>query len=600
MRRTFLAVVLLAATWVAWSPAAEARRVALVIGIGAYDNLASLPNPVPDARAIGQVLGRYGFEVYEYTDLGRADLLDALEDFEAVANGAEVALAYYAGHGMEVGGDNIIAPSDAEISCDPKEARRAVELDKLFDALGRAPRQVVLIDACRNDPFPQCPTRSARQGSGFRGFSQVAGENQSLLIANATLPGELAADGAPGDHSPFAKALLARFETAPDTYFRDLLDLTARDVQRATGGAQIPEVTTRGGAPRICLSADNCGDGSAIAALPDAPRGAEAEVRTLLTQLGYPADSRGGDTTDLADAIRAFQGDVGLPADGQVSPTLLAVLRATTQVAALTPDAPPEAPPAVASEYAAGTTFRDCANCPEMVAVAAGTFTMGAGPNDPAAGAGEGPPRDVTIDRPFAVSRFEITFDEWEACALEGGCNGHLPRDGGWSRGSRPVIYVSWDDAKAYVDWLRRTTGEPYRLLTEAEWEYAARAGTTTPFSTGATITTAQAVFDDSATAGDRSAYLGRTAEVGSYPPNPFGLHDMHGNVWEWVEDCWNDSHAGAPTDGSARGGDCTRRVVKGGAWYFEADTLRAAARQSYPTDKRLNVIGFRIARGLE
>ncbi|MCP4384841.1 MAG: SUMF1/EgtB/PvdO family nonheme iron enzyme, partial [Hyphomicrobiales bacterium] len=470
-------------------------------------------------------------------------------------------------------------------------------LDKLFDALGTAPRQVVLIDACRNDPFPLCPSRSAREGSGFRGFSRIAAEDQSLLIANATLPGELAADGEPGGHSPFAKALLARFEASPDAYLRDVLDLTARDVQKATGGGQVPEVTTRGGAPRICLSAEGCGATPGVSAPTTVDSGSADEVIALLARLGYPVAGRGsGD--NLTDAISAFQTSVGLPADGQVSPTLLAVLRATTQVAALPPDTP--APTAVEPEHPIGDTFRDCPSCPEMTVVAGGSFAMGAGPDDPAAQTSEQPQRAVQIDRPFAVSRFEITFDDWETCALEGGCNGHKPEDAGWSRGTRPVIYVSWDDAKVYVDWLRRKTGKAYRLLTEAEWEYAARAGTTTPFSTGASITTAQAVFDNSGVAGDRDDYLGKTVEVGSYPPNPYGLHDMHGNVWEWVEDCWNDSHDGAPVDGSARGGDCTRRVVKGGAWYFEAEYLRAAARQSYPATSRLNVVGFRVARGLE
>lgn len=604
MRKYLFLLPLLAAVLLGMTPA-EARRVALVIGISDYQNLSTLGNPVADATAIANVLKQNGFEVHEHYDLDRADLLDALEEFKDVADQADVALAYYAGHGMEIAGRNILAPSDVEISCEPKQAKRAVQLDKLFESLGSAPQQVVMIDACRNDPFPQCPSRSAQQGSGFRGFSRIADEEQSLLIANATLPGQLAADGEPGLHSPFAGALLARFETSPRLQFRDLLDQTARDVQIASGGSQVPEVTTRGGAPRICLSEDGCGEGGAPSGgtAPDLA-GSSDEVRSLLARMGYGITARGGSDEALTGAIRKFQASVGLPADGRITPTLLAVLRATTQVAALPPDEGPTAPsgpsiPTGPSEYTIGSTFRDCPNCPEMVALAAGSFAMGAGPDDTAAFPNEYPQHQVTIDRPFAVSKFEITFDEWEACALEGGCGGYKPADGGWSRGERPVIYVSWDDAKAYVDWLRQSTGKAYRLLTEAEWEYAARAGTTTPYATGAAITTAQADFDNSAS-GNRDDYLGQTVTVGSYPSNPYGLHDMHGNVWEWVEDCWNESHAGAPADGSARGGDCARRVIKGGAWYFEAEYLRAAARYNYPTDKRLNVVGFRVARTLE
>jgi formylglycine-generating enzyme required for sulfatase activity len=164
------------------------------------------------------------------------------------------------------------------------------------------------------------------------------------------------------------------------------------------------------------------------------------------------------------------------------------------------------------------------------------------------------------------------------------------------------VIYVSWDDAKAYVDWLRQRTGRAYRLLSEAEWEFAARGGTTTRYAPGEALTTTQANFDASASAGPRKrgAYEGRTVEVGTFQPNPYGLFDMHGNVAEWVEDCWNPSHAGAPEDGSPRGGDCKRRVLKGGAWYYEPEFLRSAARLSYPKSSRLNVVGFRVARNVE
>lgn len=600
MRLKLTALLVLAILGLAAAPA-EARRVALVIGISNYENLSTLENPVSDAKAIAGMLRANGFDVFEHYDLSRADMLDALEDFQREADGATVAFAYYAGHGMEVAGRNIIAPADVEISCEPKEARRAVELDKLFEALGKAPQQAVLLDACRNDPFPQCPTRSARSGSGFRGFTRVADEDHSLLIANATLPGQLAADGARGDHSPFAKALLARFQSNPRTYLRDLLDQTARDVQLASAGAQIPEVTTRGGAPRFCLAEDGCGgdiDTPATAATADAAT--VAEVRALLAKLGY-ATSRGADAGDLADSIRQFQARAGLPSDGRINATLLAVLRATaSQVASL--GTAPTSGGAIAegpTEFQIGETFKDCPSCPEMTVVPAGSFQMGAADGEAGRQASELPRHEVRIDRSFAVSKHEITFDEWELCALEGGCNGYLPEDGGWGRGTRPAIFISWDDAKAYVDYLRQKTGQAYRLMSEAEWEYAARAGTTTPYSTGQTITTAQADFDDSASV-NRGEYLGKTVDVGSYPPNPYGLFDMHGNVWEWVEDCWNDSHAGAPTDGSARGGDCSRRVLKGGAWYFEPEYLRAASRVSYPSGSRLNVAGFRVARSVE
>ncbi len=594
MRRALAAAFAMLA-WMALATPALANRVALVIGNSAYASLSTLINPASDAAAIAGALRAHGFEVYEYYDLNRADMLDALESFRRVADTAEVAMAYYAGHGLELNGRNVIAPVDMEISCETREARRAVEMESLFQSLGRAPQQVVLLDACRNDPFPQCPTRSTQTGSGFRGFSLVRDEDRSIIIANATLSGQLAADGAEGGHSPFAEALLARMETNGNMYLRDLLDTVARDVRVGTGGQQIPEITTQGGAPRVCIDEANCGAGGNAVATPADPA-MVAEAETLLAQLGHLTRGEG-----LADSVMRFQAVIGLPQDGAITPTLLALLRATaqTQVAVLNLPVqggnviPPIGPtPSVAY----GTVFRDCPNCPEVVAVPGGAFRMGAGQGE-AGGVEEGPLHDVTITRPLAISKFEITFDDWEACAFGGGCGNYRPEDGGWGRGRHPVVNVSFDDAKAYVDWLRRTTGENYRLLSEAEWEYAARGGTTTPFAYGEAITTAQANFDGSTLRGGE--YAARTLEVGQYPPNPFGLYDMHGNAAEWVEDCWNPSHAGAPPDGSNRGGDCTRRVLKGGAWYYEAAYLRSAARLSFPAGSRLNIAGFRIARPL-
>ncbi|MCG8563396.1 MAG: caspase family protein, partial [Hyphomicrobiales bacterium] len=262
MKRALLAPLALALALVSvFASPAAANRVALVIGISGYEHLVPLKNPVPDAKAIAALLKKSGFVVSEHYDLSRADFLDAVEAFKEAADTASVALVYFAGHGMEIGGKNILAPKDVEISCQPKKARRAFRLQRLFEAVQGAPKQIVLLDACRNDPFPQCPTRSARAGSGFRGLSRLATEDSSVLIANATLSGQLAADGEPGRHSPFAKALLARFSQNPRLYLRDLLDLTAQDVRLATRGAQIPEITSRGGAPRICLAGEGCGTG---------------------------------------------------------------------------------------------------------------------------------------------------------------------------------------------------------------------------------------------------------------------------------------------------------------------------------------------------
>ncbi len=198
----------------------------------------------------------------------------------------------------------------------------------------------------------------------------------------------------------------------------------------------------------------------------------------------------------------------------------------------------------------------------------------------------EGPQRSVTIQRQFAAGKFEVTFDEWDVCVRENACP--TVADEGWGRGRRPVINVSWNDAKQYTEWLSRKTGKTYRLLTEAEWEYAARAGTTAAYSFGDSITTQQA---------NNNNTLGRTVPVGSYPANAFGLHDMHGNVWEWTEDCWSANYNGAPSDGSAwTTGNCGRRVLRGGSWRGSPRDMRSAGRNWDPVGGRDSGDGFRVS----
>ena len=228
-----------------------------------------------------------------------------------------------------------------------------------------------------------------------------------------------------------------------------------------------------------------------------------------------------------------------------------------------------------------------------MVVIPAGSFTMGSNDYDD-----EKPPHRVNIAKPFAVGKFTVTFAEWDACVASGGCK-HKPEDQGWGRGNRPVINVSWDDAtKEYLPWLSRKTGKTYRLLTEAEWEYAARAGTTTTYSWGNDIGKNQANCDGCGSQWDNK----QTAPVGSFKPNAFGLYDMHGNVWQWVQDCWHDTYQGAPTDGSAWVTSCTdgsRRVLRGGSWNDIPQDLRAADRNRNSTDGRGDDVGFRLARTL-
>jgi formylglycine-generating enzyme required for sulfatase activity/class 3 adenylate cyclase len=238
-------------------------------------------------------------------------------------------------------------------------------------------------------------------------------------------------------------------------------------------------------------------------------------------------------------------------------------------------------------------SFRECAkDCPEMIVVPDGEFIMGSPRYEKGRFGDEGPQHRVIFPKPFAVSKFEVTFEQWDACVAVGGCA--LVSDSGFGRGTRPVINVTWDEAQQYVAWFSRMTAQPYRLLSEAEWEYVARAETTTLYSFG----------DDEAALSQYAWYSantdGQTHPVGEKKPNAFGLHDLHGNVWEWVQDCYQFNYDGAPMDGSARAvGDCSRRVVRGGSWSNNPQYLRAAGRFGLTADGRSFDLGFRLARTL-
>ncbi len=243
-------------------------------------------------------------------------------------------------------------------------------------------------------------------------------------------------------------------------------------------------------------------------------------------------------------------------------------------------------------------SFRECASeqgkdyCPEMVVIPAGSFVMGSPPTEKGRYITEGPQRRITIAQPFAVSKFELTFDEWDTCVAYGDC----PQawDFGWGRGQRPVIHVNWDDAQHYIAWLSRMTSKPYRLLTEAEYEYATRGDAQSAYPWGDDIGKNNANCNGCGSQWDNS----QTAPVGSFAPNGFGLYDMVGNIWEWVEDCAHNNNDGAPTNGSAwtEGGNCNFHVVRGGSWDVTPVNVRSAVRYWLP-EVRGRGLGFRVGR---
>ncbi|ARJ68106.1 hypothetical protein WV31_09690 [Magnetospirillum sp. ME-1] len=238
------------------------------------------------------------------------------------------------------------------------------------------------------------------------------------------------------------------------------------------------------------------------------------------------------------------------------------------------------------SGFKPGQAFKDCGTCPEMVIIPPDSFMMGSPEGEKDRSSDEDPQHRVTIGAAFALGKTEVTQAEWEAVM------GNNPSN--FRGANRPVEQVSWDDVQVFIGKLNAKTGKRYRLPSEAEWEYAARAGTTTPWSCGGSEGCLSSVAVYSANSGNQSQ------PVRSKSVNAFGLYDMHGNVWEWVQDCWHDNYSGAPSDGSAWSGlNSCKRVVRGGSWDFLPRLLRSANRVGSPPDYRLNNQGFRLARTL-
>ncbi len=245
-----------------------------------------------------------------------------------------------------------------------------------------------------------------------------------------------------------------------------------------------------------------------------------------------------------------------------------------------------------------GDSFRECAKeCPEMIVIPTGEFIMGSPKEEDGRWETEGPQHKVVFARPFAVSKFEVTFEQWDACVEVGGCA--RVSNSGVVRGTQPVVNVSWKDAQRYVAWFSRMTGQIYRLLSEAEWEYAARGGSEKAYSWGGEVGKEKAHCLGCGSQQHGSAPI----PVGSFAANAFGLHDMHGNVWEWVDDCWHDDYAESPPDDGSvwatRCKDNSRRVIRGGSWHLEPRYLRAASRHWNDVDYRDNGLGFRVGRVL-
>jgi formylglycine-generating enzyme required for sulfatase activity len=509
-------------------------RVALVIGNAAYPNAGTaLSTTISDAHSMADELRRSSFEVDVKENLGKEEMRRAIDAFLGKIRKDVTALFYFSGYGSEAGGETYLFPVNAQVWSETDLRREGFGLEQLVADMYRrgAKVKIVIIDAARQNPFER---RFRASPAGLTALDAPEG----TLAMFSTVPGKLIYDGS-GASSVFMSELIKQLRV-PGLTAEAAFNRTRVAVSHASNNEQVPWV------------ASSLSDEFYFGASPPAGAGPAP-----------PPAPRPG------------------PAPAPRSPV------ASTQTTA--PSAPTAAPAEpVRGDARPGESFRDCEGCPEMAIVPAGSFDMGSNVDY------ENPVHRVTFARQFAIGRHEVTFDEWDRCVEDQGCTSQ-PDDRGWGRGDHPVINVTWDEAKAFTDWLSQKSGQTYRLPSEAEWEYSARGGTTTAYWWGRDVGSRQANCRECNTGSGQ-----QTSPVGSYKPNAFGLYDTAGNAAEWVEDCWNDNYRGAPKDGSAwAAGECRLRVLRGGAYDSQAKSVRSTARFRYDSDVRYPANGFRVLREL-
>ena len=730
--------------------------MALVIGNSTYGPIGDLENPRNDAVDMGAALGRLGFEVTTVLDVDQVAFNQALLDFTRRSIGADIALVFYAGHGLEVDGVNYMVPVNARLERATDVRFAAVSLDNVLAATQGATLRVAILDACRNNPLartirPTSSTRSISRGSFGELDEEALGDE--TLVAYAAAAGTTAADGTGSRNSPYTAALLEYLEQPLElsAVFRRVrarvIETTAGDQRPHEYGSLLRDHYLGGASgvvtpPALTVvrlqqelafwqsitDSETPADFEAyLAQYADGQFARLAENRLVALQeaqfwaaivesenpadfaayleqyaaglyaplarqrfatLGAPPAPEIAPSAPVEPAPPAIAAAPVLPiepappaietAPVSIEPDPPAIAAAPvlpiepappaieTAPVSIEPDPPAIAaapvlpiepappaietapvsiepdPPATAGSVSVeaaplpieadpvlmepGETFRDCADCPEMVVLPSATFRMGSTEGQ----VDEQPVREVRVEM-FALGSHEVTREEFGAFVAAtdyagDGCNetnndASLDwddrmswRDPGFSQEDRhPVVCVSWEGAEAYVQWLSLQTGGRYRLPSEAEWEYGARAGTETRRYWDSLSGSTQC---EHANGGDRTLIqrwrgwplpvgnciddAPHTSEAGSYEPNAFGLHDMLGNVWEWTADCLHESYRGAPGDGSAwtRGGDCERRVLRGGSWETALAGLGTANR--YWHDNRAsNTTGLRVVRDL-
>jgi formylglycine-generating enzyme required for sulfatase activity len=471
-------------------------------------------------------------------------------------------VVYYGGHAVQYQDRNFLLAIDSKITTEADVRMEGIDIDVILDPLivSRPVGCVVILDAARKNPWQQVASGRVR---GLANQPPIEG----LTVIYPVAPGDVVGD-APRSSNLFAVELI-KSAKVPGLSFKEVFRRVRTSVAQATHNQQMPWESSASPEDLVISSTRK-----------------PAATPVPLVRAADPVEQGFWDTIKGSDNAADFKAYLDSYPDGPFAATARGRLR---QIEAKT-EAKTEAKPA-ASEPAAAppqSAIRDCPQCPEMVLIPAGVFEMGSTEMFDF----EAPVHQVSIRKAFYIGRREVTFEEWDACVAEGGCT-QRPDDRGLGRARRPATDLDWDDAKGYTAWLSQKSGQTYRLPTESEWEYAARAGTTTTYPWGRTVEK-----DRANCIGCTSDPLRKAIDTGSFQPNAFGIFDMAGNAAEWVEDCWNETYRGTPTDGSAWTKPlCRERVLRGGSFNNDPRYLRSAARFKYDHDVRFYTNGFRVVR---
>jgi formylglycine-generating enzyme required for sulfatase activity len=586
------------------------RKVALVIGNARYATDA-LPNAARDARSVADSLRAQGFDVVLRIDATAQQMRDALAEFGRRLQPGGTALFYFAGHGLQAAHTTLLASAGADPRIPVALINQSVDLSSVLDTLA-VPRahalNLVVLDACLTQPFE--PVQAALPLPA------------QTVIAYATARGAQAADGT--RHGIFTGAWLREMQRTPDASVASIFAHVAQRVASETHDRQKPwTVSSIKQSVRVFAStqpsAQMADEPNAVVALnsrgilpKDSNEQYELTFWESIKDSNYASDYEAylkaypnGRFAALAkariDRLKA-SGQTAPPGATHAAPAPAPSHPAAAAAPAPAPQPTPQPAPKAAAapaptpapapaKAATSGESKDCAACPVMISLPAGSFTMGSNSDDPS----EKPPHHVTISTPFAIGKYEVTVEQWNACADVNGCPKLSPENN--SVKNAPARDLSWDDTQAYVKWLSKVTGKTYRLPTEAEWEYADRAGTTTRYWWGDAMRKGMANCKD---CGD--PYHKEAPEpVGTFAANPNGLYDMNGSVWEWVGDCWHNSYQGAPNDGRAWDAPgCNTRVIRGGSWREGNDYMLSSTRFKYSQSVRQSQDGFRVVKELK